>query len=436
MHILQKRTLLLLFVLIITHIATNGQTPHEKILQLVQDYDIQKLNRVYPLLEDSLDDFTRHAISGYVFYGMNCLEQAFESHDYIIKKYSSVGDLTDYLYLAVNELNSLGEYKKAKQYVEQFYYNDTLLQNTKILFPKEHLMVNPYSVAYALQNKEPSRVLRISNKPTVVNMDMTKNGYWSITGIIKGKSTDFLIDTGSSYNIVTEDFARNNDITLFDDSIEIQGVTGSVMARLGFVDSIYIGNISYQNVWVAILPSIVSNFEDFLGVKINAILGIPFLRTAGVVEIYPKKKKIIFPIIDANAKPDAGSNMSVLEYIRIEMSVGPINRMLTILDSGSNNIIIKKDLYDTYKEDFEKYDFEKSRIGFVGLSETIDTIHVWNANKKIPLKIGETRIRSKATTVMEAQDKAGAFPLVGVCILNKFKKITIDFNSMKFITNN
>ena len=107
-----------------------------------------------------------------------------------------------------------------------------------------------------------------------------------------------------------------------------------------------------------------------------------------------------------------------------------------MLDSGSNNIIIKKDLYDTYKEDFEKYDFEKSRIGFVGLSETIDTIHVWNANKKIPLKIGETRIRSKATTVMEAQDKAGAFPLVGVCILNKFKKITIDFNSMKFITNN
>ena len=144
MRILQKRTLLLLFVLIITHIATNGQTPHEKILQLVQDYDIQKLNRVYPLLEDSLVDFTRHAISGYVFYGMNCLEQAFESHDYIIKKYSSVGDLTDYLYLAVNELNSLGEYKKAKQYVEQFYYNDTLLQNTKILFPKEHLMVNPY----------------------------------------------------------------------------------------------------------------------------------------------------------------------------------------------------------------------------------------------------------------------------------------------------
>ena len=220
--------------------------------------------------------------------------------------------MTDYLSLAVREQINMGQYKEAKQYIERFYYKDTLQQGVRIPFPEGHQLSEYYGIAYSLQNCAPSRIVRASNKPTHIKRSKAKNGFWIIPGNVdNGRQENFVFDTGASYNIVSEDFAHRHSIRTFRDSIKVPGITGVATAKIGFIDSITIENLTCQNVWVVIMPSIAPMTQSHFGYTIDAILGIPFLKAIGAVELYPQKKKMIFPVTDEQSKPDMPPNMSV-----------------------------------------------------------------------------------------------------------------------------
>lgn len=247
-----------------------------------------------------------------------------------------------------------------------------------------------------------------------------------------GAQENFILDTGCTYNVVSEDFARRHSIRSFADSIEVQGITEDASCRIGFIDSITIEDLTYQNVLVLILPSLVP-MSRHLGYTIDAILGIPFLKAIGTVELYPKKGRMVFPIVDERAKPNPQSNLSVLEYMRVEMAVGPVKRTLAVLDTGHDCFMMGKSLYDSYSKDFQQYDFQKKNLRIVGVTGEIDTIPVWVPEKPVPIKTGAAEIKYKDVLVTESTN-IGQCELLGKGVLNSFRKVTIDLKSMTLST--
>lgn len=232
--------------------------------------------------------------------------------------------------------------------------------------------------------------------------------------------------------MVSEDFARRHSIRSFADSIEIQGITEDASCRIGFIDSITIENLTYQNVLVLILPSLVP-MSRHLGYTIDAILGIPFLKAIGTVELYPQKGRMVFPIVDERAKPNPQSNLSVLEYMRVEMAVGSIKRTLAILDTGHDSFMMGKSLYDTYSKEFQPYGFQKKNLGVAGMTGEMGTIPVWIPEKPVPIKTGAARIKYKDVLVTELTN-LGQCNILGKGVINSFRKVTIDLKSMTLST--
>lgn len=414
-------------------INVNAQFVQERLNVILQNSDIQELNRFLPQVMDSLDDMTRNVAEGYLYSGMNRPDLAFKCYDNLVKQYSATYDMTNYLCLAVREQINMGLYKEAKQYTERFFYKDTLQQGVKIPFPDGHQLLEYYNIAYSLQNCAPGKIVRTSNKPTRIERSKAENGFWVIPGIVNhGAQENFILDTGCTYNVVSEDFVRRHSIRSFADSIEIQGITEDASCRIGFIDSITIENLTYQNVLVLILPSLVP-MSRHLGYTIDAILGIPFLKAIGTVEFYPQKGRMVFPIVDGHAEPNPQSNLSVLEYMRVEMAFGPVKRTLAVLDTGHDCFMMGKSLYDTYLKDFQQYDFQKKKLGIAGMTGEIDTISVWVPKKPVPIKIGAARIKYKDVSVTESTN-IGQREILGKGLINSLRKVTIDLKSMTFFT--
>lgn len=426
-----NRYLILVFSLCVLSIGVNAQSVQERLNVILQQSDVQELSRYLPQVRDSLDDFTRNVTEGFLHSGMNRPDLAFKCYENLIKQYSATYDMTDYLSLAVREQINMGQYKEAKQSIERFYYKDTLQQGVRIPFPEGHQLSEYYGIAYSLQDCAPSRIVRASNKPTRIKQSYAKNGFWMIPGNVNnGGQENFVFDTGASYDIISEDFARRHSIRSFTDSIKVPGFTGVATAKIGFIDSITIGNLTYQNVWVAILPSIAPVTQSHLGYTIDAILGIPFLKAIGAVELYPQKKKMIFPVVDEQIKPDLQPNMSVLECIRVEVAVGPIKRMLTMFDTGFACFSMDKPLYNSYSKEFQPYDFKEMKLGIAGVTGGIDTTYVWTPEKPVPIKMGSARIKYKDILIVDRNNPMNKHEILGTGVINKFKKVTLNMNSM------
>lgn len=426
---------LLIWVLCLLSISINAQSVQKRLNVILQNSDVLELNRFLAQFKDSLDDMMRNAAEGYLYSGMNRPDLAFKRYDSLIKQYSDTYDMTDYLYLAVREQINMGKYKEAKQYMECFYYKDTLQQSVRIPFPDGHKLTEYYAIAYSLQNCAPGKIVRRSNKPTNIKQNKDRNGFWMIPGIVNnGMQANFVFDTGASYNIVNEDFARRHSIRTFTDSVKVPGITGVAIARLGYIDSVTIENLTYQNVWVLIVPSIAPVSQSHLGYTIDAVLGIPFLKAIGIVELYPQKKKMVFPIVDEQTKPNLQSNMSVLEFMKIEVAVGPIRRMLAVLDTGFDGFLMGKSLFDRYAKDFQPYDFKKKKLGFAGLTEEIDTTHVWVSEKPVPIRISAAEIKYKNIIITDSNNPTNQHEILGSGVINSYKKVRIDLNSMSLET--
>lgn len=409
-----------------------AQSFYEKINNLIQSNDYLELNRIYPSIKDSLtDDFSKNVIEGCIYNAMNCNEEAFKCYDYLINKYSDMYDMSNYLCLAVNNMVNMGLYKDAKQYIEKFYYKDTLQQNAKIPFPEDYPIKRDYTIAYALQDCPQSSIIRNSEENTTINMTVNNYGYWFINGDVNGFSNNIMIDTGASGNIVSEDFAIKHNITIFQDSIPIYGINGKGYAKIGFIDSIKIGNLTYQNVPVSVLPTLVPVMREHLDLNIDAILGFPFIQKVGIMEIFPKKKKIVFPATDIHSKPDALSNISIWSnIINIEVTVGPVERQIYIFDTGSmGGIDMPYQSFEAYRNELTDYDFKSKKIGMTGMTNNVDTTFAWKANKPIPVKIGGIKLKTQAVGSIEKAN----LQTVGVAFLNECDKITIDLHSMRII---
>lgn len=410
-----------------------SQNIEQKINTLISTEDYLELNRQYAIYEDSIPPLLKAIISPLLSSAFNKPEKAANEIDFLLNNYvNELGDnALNFIAMLGQQLYYIGEYKAAATILGGVI-TSLQKQNTpnEIISPLENL----YKKNRALENVHKSVITRlsgISNKINILSGLKSYNNGWYISGILNGKHESFLLDTGAGVNLVSECFAKKHNIKIVLDSIPILGVEKVGYTKMGVIDSINIGNIIYSNVIVNIAEDILpKHIQDSIGYKIDAILGLDFMKAIGRMIIYPQKNIIEFPEeieSDSNCKP----NMMIVNNTPFVECTSNNLRLILNYDTGLGAEGYITDMFyennKTYFKNILILDKKESRLGGFAGTKQYKSCRL----SSFPICIGETqRILNQFEIQNICNQYSGG---LGIKAFKLFNKIELNFKNMQLL---
>jgi len=313
-----------------------------KVAKLVNTRDYIELNRQLPLLRDSVNPLILSIIEPVYCVALNRHEQATEKLSYMLNNLlQEIGYRNWYASLAIlaEEVATLGDYGQAadilKTGMEQVASTMPMSQSIHETFNSKYIFFN------ILRDIPKSELLR-SSADCILDVTMKETGNGQLMYIpvmLNGKQELFLFDTGSNTQChVSRRFAEENNIHILANSIQSFNDADKIVS-IGVADNIRIGNISFSNV--------IFTISDDEGQP--AIFGRQLMDMIGEIQIYPGKKKIIFPL-NETLMPTDGINLinSFGEPVTEGYLEG--NRLLLKLDTGKEKSMLSPLFYEENEE--------------------------------------------------------------------------------------
>lgn len=410
-----------------------SQNIEQQINTLISAEDYLELNRQYAINEDSIPPLLKAIIKPLLSSAFNKPEKSANEIDFLLNNYvNELGDNTlNFIAMLGQQLYYIGEYKAAATILGGVI---TSLQKQKtsneIISPLESL----YKKNKALENVHKSVITRlsgISNKINILSGLKSYNNGWYISGILNGEHESFLLDTGAGVNLVSEYFAKKHNIKIVLDSIPILGVEKVGYTKMGIIESIKIGNIIYSNVIVNIAEDILpKHIQDSIGYKIDAILGLDFMKAIGRMIIYPQKNIIEFPEeikSDSNCNP----NMMLVNNTPFVECTSNNIRLILNYDTGLGiEGYITDKFYENNKTYFKNIlilDKKESRLGGFAGTKQYKSCKL----SSFPICIGETqRILNQFEIQNIYSQYSGG---LGIKAFKLFNKVELDFKNMRLL---
>lgn len=188
-------------------------------------------------------------------------------------------------------------------------------------------------------------------------------GLLSVPVQIKDKTFDFIIDTGASFSVISSELANTIQAKIIDMPVYVEGANedSGGYGRRAFIDVMQIGVIKIKNI-----IALVNDTPDINDVKIDAVLGMDFLKLVNELQINYTKSVINFPLA-FTPLPSNGRNI-ILDHNVPLLSVTENNQSPAIFKLDSGNIASElSDLwYSKNLLDVEKYPIESIQSGSFG----------------------------------------------------------------------
>lgn len=188
-------------------------------------------------------------------------------------------------------------------------------------------------------------------------------GLLSVPVQIKDKTFDFIIDTGASFSVISSELANTIQAKIIDMPVYVEGANEDRggYGRRAFIDVMQIGVIKIKNI-----IALVNDTPDINDVKIDAVLGMDFLKLVNELQINYTKSVINFPLA-FTPLPSNGRNI-ILDHNVPLLSVTENNQSPAIFKLDSGNIASElSDLwYSKNLLDVEKYPIESIQSGSFG----------------------------------------------------------------------
>lgn len=288
-----------IWFIIISFIASVGtlhaqnQKADSIIGDLLNKNDMLALSKNYPMLENEVHPFLQSMAASLLANSLNKPGIVCSEMENLMNKYQNLMDfptLVSMLYVWANNMQYLGMHKESVDLLNTFL-EGIPISNRKDIQPVFSTILQ---IGNALKDFPQAKIYYNTRENSILPIDLIlvpEHGTLiSIPTMINGTQDNFIFDTGAEGNAVSEEFAKKHKIKIIADSIATLGAT-KVYSKLGLIDSLEIGNITCLNVPVNILPP--SPDDDIL--KINAILGLPFMKAIKEVRIYPDDKLLVIP---------------------------------------------------------------------------------------------------------------------------------------------
>ena len=184
--------------------------------------------------------------------------------------------------------------------------------------------------------------------------------------VSKGSTTaDFVFDTGADMSVITNSCAKEMGLTIYETNTEIETAVGMIKANIAVADSLYVGDMLFENVLLLITP--LFSIPE-LGFKMNGIIGVNEMRKLD--EIHIRQDGSIF--IPETLSNRALSNIYFdnLEGLSLRLQIQSCtDTLLMEFDTGANVSHLNKTFYDKHQEKIKGHLIEKSVAGVGGTQQ-------------------------------------------------------------------
>lgn len=408
-----------------------SQTADEEITFWVNSGDYLQLKQRYQEEKDNIKSPTIKLLAeAFINTAFNKPDKAIKVLSELIAKHQEnlgLNGITTCITMLAENLRYQGKYLSAADMIMS-YINQTdsfngLDENTRTILLSQCAM----AAMGELMKPEIERPAKNCVVPIIENDKFLKHAFY-INANLNGKNVPFLFDTGCdgyATNMVTEKFARENNIKIIDETVVVYGITdGSV--KLGYADKMYIGEITYKNVAFLVAPG--DNLLPTDTLQLDAVLGSVFMKAMKECQIYPKEKKIVFPLRQTEL-PSTGSNMMLKGGQPYIEAFTNEERLLMHFDTGGSLDLSAK--YFAEHEDEVKANGRLKEGGGIGGFGGVKFIKKYML-KNFPIQSGgssvtipEIAVLTNDGVVFDQYDG-----LIGADFIRLHTKTTVNFDKM------
>lgn len=422
------KKILILFLLM--SVASQAQEADLRIGELINQGDWFRLEEEYPKVSDKIQSVAVKALSE-VMIGtyFNKPEETISLIDSLLTYHQEELGFPNVSSLVAIRGKLQGEVGRYAESADKLY--DFLNQIEAFAkredFPSHQQLADYYNV---LRNEAAPSIVR-PDKDTEIPLSIEKAGRGVLMFVpvaIKGKTYQFIFDTGAGSTFVSKRLADEIGIRIVRDSLHIAGAFATGTGKSGILDSMMVGDIVFKNAIITIAdpnPAVDTVYQ------VDAVLGTDFMRLVGQVDIYPQEKKILFPVT-RSCPPESSRNMWLYDgALRLKVFSGD-ERLRFVFDTGNVRADMFYPYYQRHKEWIEKEGVKECITG--GGFGGVRTVEVFRV-PSIPLRLGDTSFEMENIQVEYKAPGPESFQggedgSLGMDFINLFRRITLNIDSM------
>ncbi|WP_029904250.1 retropepsin-like aspartic protease [Prevotella sp. 10(H)] len=417
-----------LIIVFLIGINLNAQKSDEKVGELLNKGDYIELNKIYSSVKEELSPPLKAIVDVVLNSSMNRPEMALENIDYLFQNFQQeIGfeNVQGFFLRRCALLAQQGNYKQATADLEGFM-NDVGQHMDKN-------MLNEFKSFHRLYNEmkdiAPTQLIRPDTDCEIpIRIDSLSVGgqmmYVPVT--INGQESSFIFDTGCPGGfLLSERFAANINYRIIADSIPVHGV-GTGYGKNILIDSMQVGNMVYRNVTGLVVPPNPAVDSVF---QVDAVLGSGIMKAAGEFRIYPKERRIVFPIRQTPL-PSTGSNIMLISEHPYVEAFSDGERLIMHFDIGNSSALLHYIYYQKHKEKIEKEGKKESKLsgGFGGvMTKDIYRLPVF------PIKVGnkQAELKNLEVNIDAVYAKQGIEEgALGMGFITLFDKVVVNYSKM------
>jgi hypothetical protein len=239
------------------------------------------------------------------------------------------------------------------------------------------------------------------------------------------KNEEFIFDTGANLSTISASEAKEMKLTVFDQIVDIGSSTQKIIqSTLAVADSLYIGDILFENVLFIVMPDDELTFSQ-INYSIKGIIGFPVIHQLGEVHLN-KDGEIFIPKV---ASEKTGQNMFFENFDPVVKATSDNDTLLLIFDTGAGHTELSFKYFSEHRNEIEKKgNLQISERGGAGGKAMVKEYLLYN----FPLKIGTQKTSIEKMPVILEEYRYNKFfdGNLGQDVFLKFNCLIISFDHM------
>jgi predicted aspartyl protease len=320
---------------------------------------------------------------------------------------------------------------KASNHIRLYQYKDAAGAYRLILSQYGHVLDSAEVAAYenvqqlwqTLSAVKPQRI----HKPNDVTVAAYRNQFNHLMTPVKcGQVADeFIFDTGANLSTISDSYAKKMALTIYESDIQVNSATNiSIHTKLAVADSLYVGDMLFENVVFLVVPDEQISFPAF-NYYIHGIIGFPVIYQMDEVHLW--QNGTIFVPAQPQDKPLHNMYIETL-YPVVQLQSGA-DSLLFMMDTGAKTSNLSVQYYNKHKDEIEKDGtlHHENRGSAGGVEET--TVY---RLKEFPYTIGRKNGVLPEISVNTALYNFGEHydGILGQDVLTQFNKMILNFQYM------
>lgn len=403
-------------------INKNDTVFDNQLLELLENKNFFELREK---LETSKERLSRDRQLYYEAYCARAFDETQKSNECVnllLKKHKN--QLNDTL---VSELLAI----KSSNFIRRYQYKDAADIYKNIVEEYSHVLdssdIDDYQNSLNLFGTLASVKPQIIHKQKDTKIPSYRNQFNHLMATVRcGKITDeFIFDTGAGLSTISNSFAEKMGLAIYESDIKVvTGTSITVQTKLAVADSLYVGDILFENIVFLVLPDEHLAFPS-INYEIHGIIGFPVIHQMGEIKIC-KDGILKVPLIPQSKQLE---NMFLDGLRPVVQLFSDNDTLLLAFDTGATKSYLSKKYYDAHKHKVEmngklKVSQHGSAGGIIDVEEYI--------LKDFPYTIGsKSNVLPQISVVLEEFEFTKHYDgNLGQDVFTQFNEMTLNFQHM------